>query len=96
MGPRINAAGRMDHADLALQALICSEESVSEILDELEVLNTERKGSTAKSVESGLEAVRHDTPGVVYRSDSIDHGVIGLVAGRLSERLGKPAICCLA
>ena len=85
----------MDHADTALRALICSDASAPEVLDELEVLNTERKGSTSLAVDTALAAIDPGYPGVIYHGDSIDHGVIGLVAGRLAEKLGKPAICCL-
>jgi single-stranded-DNA-specific exonuclease len=95
VGPRINAAGRMDHAETALKALICSDIQVGSLLDELENLNTERKGSTAHFVEEALESIDPSQNGVIYRSENIDHGVIGLVAGRLAERLGKPAIACL-
>jgi single-stranded-DNA-specific exonuclease len=85
----------MDHAETALRALICSDTQVGALLDELENLNTERKGSTAHFVEEALKSVDPMGAGVIYRSDEIDHGVIGLVAGRLAERLGKPAIACL-
>jgi single-stranded-DNA-specific exonuclease len=95
VGPRINAAGRMDHADTALRVLICPDSQTGALLDELETLNTERKGSTAHFVEEAREQVDPTGAGVIYRSDDIDHGVIGLVAGRLAERLGKPAIACL-
>ena len=95
IGPRINAAGRMDHAETALRVLICPDAQVGALLDELENLNTERKGSTAHFVEDALENADATQAGVIYRSDTIDHGVIGLVAGRLAERLGKPAIACL-
>lgn len=95
VGPRINAAGRMDHAETALRVLICPDAQVGALLDELENLNTERKGSTAHFVEEALQNADSTQPGVIYRSDTIDHGVIGLVAGRLAERLGKPAIACL-
>ncbi len=94
IGPRINAAGRMESADTALRALICGDEQVAALLAEIEVLNGLRKGSTEKFMEEALEVVDPREPVIFFVSDSIDHGVIGLVAGRLAERFSKPAIVC--
>ncbi len=95
IGPRINAAGRMASAETALKTLICSEVQTDELLSEIESLNEERKGSTQYFMQLALETVNpHQTP-IIFESNDIHHGIMGLVAGRLAEHFGKPAIACI-
>lgn len=95
IGPRINAAGRMASAETALKTLICSEVQTDELLSEIESLNEERKGSTQHFLELALNMVDPSEVPIIFESSEIHHGIMGLVAGRLSEHFGKPAIVCV-
>lgn len=95
IGPRINAAGRMASAETALKTLICSEIQTEGLLSEIEALNEERKGSTQHFLELALDTVDPTKVPIFFESNEIHHGIMGLVAGRLSEHFGKPAIVCV-
>jgi len=92
IGPRINAAGRMDSPYKALSLLLAGEDKLDPILAELEDLNTKRKTTTEHFVKHALEVVDRDRGILFYDSTEIEHGIIGLIAGRLTEAFGKPAI----
>lgn len=95
IGPRINAAGRMASAEIALKSLICSEIQTDGLLSEIEALNEERKGSTQYFMQLALESVDPLQTPIIFESKDIHHGIMGLVAGRLAEHFGKPAIACV-
>lgn len=91
IGPRLNAAGRMETAEKALGLLMAQSrtEAVS-LAMELEKLNTERKaqqqGALREIKERGL------VPGQVIIEQGLWHeGVLGIIAGRLVEEYHKPA-----
>ncbi len=91
IAPRINAAGRMARADIALHALLHG----GAALEELERLNTHRQQQTADFVQEvmhGLRAERAMPLLVSAGSDRYPHGIIGLLAGKLTESFGRPSI----
>ena len=99
LGPRLNAAGRMGHAKLAIEMLTgASPERSAEIARYLDEQNTERRKVqdeiTAEAFEmiesQGLDAP--DRRAIVVGSDNWHGGVIGIVASRLVGRFGRPAI----
>ncbi len=92
IGPRINAAGRMDHPDIALSFLLASEKNVDGIIETLEWLNETRREYTKKFVDDALLHVDTKQWVLIYSSDSITHGIIWLVAGKLTEEFWKPSI----
>lgn len=92
IGPRINAAGRMDTPLTALRWLLARDDKVDTFFDELEHLNEMRKWTTEKHLEKALANVDTSSPIIIYDADDLDHGIIGLVAGKLVEMYGKPAI----
>ena len=92
IGPRINAAGRMDTPLKALHWLLATEDRVDDWLLEVENLNTKRQEEVKKYTEDALMNVDASLPILFYTHDHIEHGLIGLVAGRLTEAYGKPAI----
>lgn len=93
LGPRINAGGRVGRADLGVRLLTTNDEAEARTLAaELDRFNEERR-----AIEAGVQAeadLRIDAAtGVVVVSGHGWHpGVIGIVAGRLKERLGRPVI----
>lgn len=92
IGPRINAAGRVDSPLKALKMLLASDDHMDEILTEIEDLNMKRRTSTEFFVTHALSVGNPSEAAVFYDSHEIEHGIIGLVAGRLCEAYGKPAI----
>jgi single-stranded-DNA-specific exonuclease len=92
IGPRINAAGRMDTPLTALRWLLASEDRCDEFLSEMESWNETRKWTTEAQYERALAWVDTTKPILFFDADDLDHGIIGLVAGRLTELYGKPAI----
>mgnify|MGYP000184997169 CR=1 FL=1 len=95
LGPRINAGGRVGKSDLGVRLLTTDDPAeAQDIAEELDRLNEERRTiegtvqveAEAASVGKGNRAV------VVVAGNGWHPGVIGIVAGRLKEKLGKPAI----
>ncbi len=92
IGPRINAAGRMDTPITALQWLLAGEWKTDGFFEELEHLNETRKGTTEHHLEKALQNVDTSKPILFYDAEDLEHGIIGLVAGKLTEMYGKPSI----
>lgn len=95
--PRLNAAGRMADARLALDLLLTDDrEAGARLAEKLERLNRERQRLT-RSIESSAKALLEATfdpeaPAIVLADDTWHHGVTGVVASRLVERYRKPVI----
>ena len=92
IGPRINAAGRMDTPLTALQWLLAGEGRTDAFFSELEHLNETRKGTTEYHLEKALQNVDTSQSILIYDAHDLEHGIIGLVAGKLTEMYNKPAI----
>lgn len=95
LGPRINAGGRVGKSDLGVRLLITQDrEEARAISAELEHFNEERRAIEAAVTEQALEAGKgQDNHAVALVSGKGWHpGVIGIVASRLKEKLGRPAI----
>jgi single-stranded-DNA-specific exonuclease len=90
--PRINASGRMDTPLTALRWLLASEERCDEFLEEIECLNTKRQEIVKDFSEKALESADLKKWILFYRDNEIGHGLIGLVAGKLTEAYNRPAI----
>ena len=92
-GPRINAGGRVGRADLGVRLLTTRDPAEARALAaELDRLNDERRAIEAM-VQEGAEAMLcTDRAVCVVAGEGWHPGVIGIVAGRLKERLGRPAI----
>jgi single-stranded-DNA-specific exonuclease len=80
LGPRINAAGRMDSPLKALHWLLATEDKVDGWLEEVESLNTKRKEEVKKYSEDALMNVESESSILFYMHEDIEHGLIGLVA----------------
>ncbi len=93
LGPRINAGGRVGRADLGVRLLTTEDPGEARaIATELDRLNEERRAIEAM-VQEGAEALLcHDRAVCVVAGAGWHPGVIGIVAGRLKEKLGRPAI----
>jgi single-stranded-DNA-specific exonuclease len=95
LGPRINAGGRVGKSDLGVRLLTTEDrDEARAIAAELDRLNEERRAiEKAVQEEAEAEAVRQGNRAVaVVAAGGWHPGVIGIVAGRLKEKLGRPAI----
>jgi single-stranded-DNA-specific exonuclease len=95
LGPRINAGGRVGKSDLGVRLLTCKEaEEARGIATELDRLNEERRAIEMQVCEQAEEqAARLNGSAVIaVMAEGWHQGVIGIVAGRIKERFGRPAI----
>jgi single-stranded-DNA-specific exonuclease len=99
LGPRLNAAGRIDHADLALELLMTEDDGEARRLAaRLNELNRERQGlerdaQAAAVAQIEADPERHLSGGaVVVAGEGWHVGVVGITASRLVERYGRPAL----
>lgn len=93
LGPRINAGGRVGRADLGVRLLTTTDPAEARLLAlELDGFNQDRRVIEA-GVQEAAEAMAANGRRVVVASGPGWHpGVIGIVAGRLKEKLGRPVI----
>ena len=93
LGPRMNAAGRLETAQHALDMLVASDGLAAlEVSEKLEELNVKRRGiQDAIFTEAcqRAEELANDRV-LVVSSDGWNHGVIGIVASKLVEKYKKP------
>ena len=98
LGPRLNAAGRLDDMSLGIECLLCEDPTMArEMAVQLDELNKDRK-----SIEQGMQrealARLKDLPvedmpfGLCLFEPDWHQGVIGILASRLKERYHRPAI----
>ena len=99
LGPRINAGGRIGDAALGARLLVSDDPVESgAIAAELDRLNQERQAMEAAMLEEAVaeaeaEIGEGEGPAVVITGSPQWHaGVVGLIAARLKERFGRPAI----
>ena len=95
LGPRINAGGRVGKSDLGVRLLTTQDaEEAREIAQELDRLNEERRAiETQVQIEAeALSAGQHNRAVAVIAGHGWHPGVIGIVAGRMKEKLSRPAI----
>ena len=96
LSPRINAAGRMDAADMAADLLLCKDPAkAEEMAKELCALNRERQ-RVEQEIYLQAEEMIADMPeyqrtALVLSSDRWHQGVVGIVASRLSEKYSRPS-----
>lgn len=95
LGPRINAGGRVGKSDLGVRLLTTEDpEEAREIAMELDRLNEERRAIEA-AVQEAAElqlAGQHNRSVILVSGEGWHPGVIGIVAGRIKEKTGRPAI----
>jgi len=96
LGPRINAAGRIGTADLGARLLATDDPSEAEALAQrLDALNRERREVEAAVLDAATrqaEARGADGPLVWAAAEGWHKGVVGIVAARLKEAFGRPAV----
>jgi single-stranded-DNA-specific exonuclease len=95
LGPRINAAGRLQRADAALELMLTEDEDrAAEVARELDHLNSDRQDEETRTLfaaEAELKGFAH-LPALVVAGEGWHPGVVGIVASRLVERYHRPAL----
>ena len=101
MGPRINAAGRMKQATLAVDLLLEEDpDKALKLADRLEQANVERQGKDRAAAADAVTRVERmitasETHGLVVYGEDWHPGIIGIVASRVVERFYRPcAVLC--
>ncbi|MEC3909905.1 single-stranded-DNA-specific exonuclease RecJ [Sphingobium sp. CR2-8] len=95
LGPRINAGGRVGQADLGVRLLTTDDPvEAARIAAQLDHYNEERRAieSTVQEQAEALLAAQGNRAVAVIAGDGWHPGVIGIVAGRIKEKAGRPAI----
>lgn len=97
LAPRLNAAGRLQHADQAVELLLAeSVQAAWEIAGSLDQLNRQRQVIEGRMLQEAKlraqEAVASGHRIIVLSSPLWHEGVVGLVAGRLARAHSRPAI----
>lgn len=98
LGPRINAAGRLEDMAIGIECLLCDDPAkATELATRLSHINSERQGvqedmvTQALQLLVGLEAEPERLPRVLCLFEPDWHqGVVGLVASKIKERLHRP------
>ncbi|RJX35596.1 MAG: single-stranded-DNA-specific exonuclease RecJ [Desulfarculus sp.] len=98
LAPRINAAGRLEHPAQALELLLApGPEQAAALAQDLNRLNSQRRDLETAIFEQALEVIAGDPHLRAARCLVLGHegwhrGVLGIVAGRLLERTGRPSM----
>ncbi|MBC9229089.1 single-stranded-DNA-specific exonuclease RecJ [bacterium SPL81] len=100
IGPRINAAGRMESMRIGIECLLAPDlETAYPIAQQLNQLNIERRQVETEMKQQAMSALQHihleteQLPAALVMFDQQWHqGVIGIVAGRLKEQFHRPSL----
>jgi single-stranded-DNA-specific exonuclease len=95
LGPRINAGGRVGRSGLGVDLLSAADDATAAPLAMmLDRHNQERRAIEAVILEAAIAqaALQDNAPFVLVAGEGWHPGVVGIVAGRLKERFGRPAL----
>lgn len=93
IAPRINSAGRLEDASIALEFLTADTTAKAyHQFELLTALNTLRKETEAQTTEQALAQVQTEGPVIVVAGEGWNEGVVGIVASRLVNHFQKPAV----
>lgn len=97
VAPRINAAGRMDHALVAVDLLTTNDHNeVKKMAEAIEQFNTERRATDERITQEALIQIKQrkeeDFPATVVFAEDWHKGVVGIVASRLIENHYRPTV----
>ena len=97
VGPRLNAAGRLDDMSLGIACLLADDQaSTLQIATQLDALNRERRNIEADMQDSALATLErfdpHDNYSLALFDEDWHQGVIGILASRLKDKFHRPVI----
>jgi single-stranded-DNA-specific exonuclease len=96
LGPRINAAGRIDDAMQAVRLLATNDiNRARQIAKFLDDLNIERQKMTTDLLDRAIDQIKNEKGNILIACGTDwPEGVIGLIAGKLQEKYSKPTVVC--
>lgn len=94
IAPRINAASRLGDARVPVFLFTGEPDKIPERWQYLNGLNEERKTTSEAMFQQALEQIDESLQYCLVRSDSWRPGILGLLAGKICEKHGKPTIAC--
>jgi single-stranded-DNA-specific exonuclease len=98
LAPRLNSAGRMDHADIAVQLLTANETArADKIADRINNLNTSRQAEENRLLTHALNDLEKKANWIKKRSlvlfyHNWNEGILGIIAARLAKRFYRPVV----
>ncbi|MGA7748554.1 MAG: single-stranded-DNA-specific exonuclease RecJ [Gallionella sp.] len=97
VGPRLNAAGRLDDMSLGINCLLADDAATAmQIAAKLDALNRERRGIESYMQDTALASLEHIDPkgnfSLALFDESWHQGVIGILASRLKDKFHRPTI----
>ena len=97
LSPKVNAAGRMKHATLALELLMCEKfEHTVNLSEQISSINIERRQEDKKTTEEALIQIKQEEEesfsSTLVHNGNWHPGIIGIVASRLIEKYYRPTI----
>ncbi len=99
LGPRLNAAGRLDDMSLGIHCLLAADQrTAKQFAEKLDELNCERRALEAQmqqeafAIVQGLNFNKKLPLGVCLYDETWHQGVVGLVAARVKEKLHRPVV----
>ncbi len=99
VGPRLNAAGRLENMSLGIECLVADQYRATELAAKLDEINNERKSIESEMKSQAEEYIRlqsldesKDRVGVCLFHPQWHQGVVGIVASRIKDRIHRPVI----
>ena len=98
LAPRINAAGRIESAETALKLLLCDDLKIAlDIAEQVDICNRQRHEFENEIMKAVVEHIEMNerlkySKVIVVCGEGWHHGVIGIVAARITEKYGRPSI----
>jgi single-stranded-DNA-specific exonuclease len=93
IAPRINSAGRLEDASIALEFFTAYDTNMAyQKFEHLNSLNEQRKDTETQTTLQAIDEVDEDDKIIVVAGEGWHEGVVGIVASRLTDKFEKPAI----
>jgi single-stranded-DNA-specific exonuclease len=97
IAPRLNAPGRLGSPDIAVKLLLSkSADEAQALAAEIEHCSTERRLQQDRMIEEALAEIEREgwaeRPAIVVGREGWNHGIVGIVAGRLADQFKRPVI----
>jgi single-stranded-DNA-specific exonuclease len=96
LGPRLNAAGRIENMSIGIECLLASVDTAREFAEQLDELNLERRSiesSMRRQADDLLKSkdfLKTDSTGLCLYDQSWHEGVVGILASRIKDLLNRP------
>lgn len=93
IGPRLNACGRMNKTKIGGDLLMETDYNTAvDLVNEIELINESRKEKTKKAEEQLSEMNFDNDYACIVKLEDMPEGIVGIIAGRATEKFGKPSI----